>query len=29
MDKTKVGIYDKFEVRREDGEDFPGCKHED
>lgn len=26
-DKSKVGLYEKFQVRRSDGTDLPGCKH--
>jgi hypothetical protein len=28
MDKSKMGLYQKFIVRRTDGRDAPGCKHE-
>jgi hypothetical protein len=28
MDKRKMGLYEKFIVRRTDGRDAPGCKHE-
>jgi len=28
MGKRDVGIYEKFTVRRTDGNDNPGCKHE-
>jgi hypothetical protein len=27
MDKKKMGLYQKFIVRRTDGRDAPGCKH--